>query len=182
MNLELTDGVIRLRPYTENDAQELFEAATESIDEAYPWLPWCHPGYTIKESLDYIRTCPDKLKSGTDYSFRIEDAATGRQLGGCGLNAVDKDNHRANLGYWVRTSSTRKGVATAATKLLARFGFEQLALLRIEIVAAVKNKPSQKVAKKVGAKKEGTIRNRLFLHGKTHDAVVYSLIPADFGL
>jgi RimJ/RimL family protein N-acetyltransferase len=50
-------------------------------------------------------------------------------------------------------------------------------LNRIEILVAVDNLASQRVAAKVGAVREGILRNRLLLHGKIHDAVMFSLIP-----
>ena len=84
------------------------------------------------------------------------------------------------MGYWLKTGATGKGYATAATKLLAQFGIQQLQLKRIEIVASVDNLPSQRVAERAGAYKEGISRNRLLIHEKLHDAVVYSFVPQDF--
>src|SRR3990172_4536404 len=103
----------------------------------------------------------------------------GSYLGGCGLNGIGEYKF-ANLGYWVRTSRTKQGVATAATLLLARFGFDELKLNRIEIVVATGNYASQRVAEKAGATREGVLRNRLILKGKpVVDAVMFSLIPKD---
>jgi RimJ/RimL family protein N-acetyltransferase len=65
----------------------------------------------------------------------------------------------------------------AAALLLGDFGFKELKLNRIEILVAVDNLASQRVAAKVGAVREGVLRNRLLLHGKIHDAVIFSLIP-----
>lgn len=72
------------------------------------------------------------------------------------------------------------GIATAIVPMLARFGFEQLNLNRIEIVAAEGNLPSQRVAEKAGAFREGLLRYRLFVHGKSLDAFMFSLVPSDF--
>jgi len=85
----------------------------------------------------------------------------------------------ANLGYWVRTSAAGRGVATRATRLASRFAFEQLGLNRIEIVAAVGNIPSQRVAEKACARREGVLRNRLLINGESLDAVLFSLVPKD---
>ena len=85
-------------------------------------------------------------------------------------------------GYWVRSSSTRQGIATAAARLAARWGFEQWNFNRIEIIMAVGNLASRKVAEKAGARLEGTMRNRLSLHGRPHDAYLFSIIPGDLGL
>jgi len=96
------------------------------------------------------------------------------------LNNINPENRkRVNLGYWVRTDRTGQGVAVAATRLLAKWGFGVLKLNRIEIVVAVDNARSLRVAEKAGAKKEGVLRNRLDLHGRPHDAVMFSLIPGE---
>ena len=63
--------------------------------------------------------------------------------------------------------------------LVARFGFDELKLRRIEIVAAINNKASQRVAEKAGATREGILRNRLVVRDKVYDTVMFSLIPGD---
>ena len=88
----------------------------------------------------------------------------------------------ANLGYWVRTSRIGEGIATAAAKLVARSAFEQFGFQRLEIVVQVNNLPSLKVADKIGAVREGLLRNRLYLHGSPRDAYMHSLIPVDYGI
>jgi RimJ/RimL family protein N-acetyltransferase len=47
----------------------------------------------------------------------------------------------------------------------------------VEIVAAVDNIGSQRVAEKVGATREGRARNRCRAGGVQFDAFVYSVIP-----
>ena len=100
-------------------------------------------------------------EKGTEYEFAIIDAKDGSFLGGCGLNQINYKKRIANLGYWVRTSRTKRGVASAAVRLLAQFGLGKLKLNRIEIMAAVGNKASQRVAEKVGARREGILRKRI---------------------
>ena len=85
--------------------------------------------------------------------------------------------HRfANLGYWVRSSAAGRGVAPAAVRLLADWAFRETDLLRLEIVAAVGNRRSQRVAEKAGAIREGVLRDRLLLHGQPHDVVIYAIL------
>ncbi len=178
-DIKLVKDKILLRPYRPEDAVQMFEAVTESVEETMKWMPWCHAGYTLKESENWIKKCRETWKKGTSYEFAILDSRTGRYLGGCGLNHIDPDYKTANLGYWVRHNQTRLGVATAATVLLARFGFNELHLNRIEIIASVENNKSQGVAEKAGAKREGVLRNRIPINGLIHDAVVFSFIPQE---
>ena len=58
---------------------------------------------------------------------------------------------RGNLGYWVRTSRRGEGIAVRATKLAARYAFENVGLIRVEVVMAVDNSASRRVAEKSGA-------------------------------
>ncbi|HEY5313603.1 MAG TPA: GNAT family protein, partial [Pirellulales bacterium] len=60
-----------------------------------------------------------------------------------------------------------------------RFALETLAMQRVEIVAAVENLASQRVAAKLGAVREGLLRNRLRIRDMPHDAYGFSLIPGD---
>ena len=178
MKFELSDGTVSIRPYREDDVQPLFDAVRESVAEAYPWLPWCRPEYTLEDSRTWVSSRAEAWEKGEEYAFVITDDQ-GHFLGGPGLNQIRQQDGFEDLGYWVRTSCTGQGVATRAVRLLARFGFEELGLGRIEIVAAVGNKASQRVAEKAGAHREGILRRRLCLHDEYHDAVMYSFIPDD---
>jgi RimJ/RimL family protein N-acetyltransferase len=177
--LELTDGRITLRPYRMSDVGENYKAVRESLVELIPWMPFAHENYSLKEVKAWIRGRPKDWKRGNSYEFAIYGAKDGIFLGACGLNRIDKIAHRANLGYWVRTSRTGEGIAPAATRLLAKWGFDTLRLLRIEILVALENQRSLRVAEKAGAQREGILRNRLSFHDKTHDAVMHSLVPGE---
>ncbi len=184
MNLktELTDGYVIVRPYREEDAGTLYEAVRESIAEVSPWLAWCHENYSIEESREFITSRGIASQGDEWYSFAIFAREDGRFLGGVGLNFMNRVHQMGNLGYWVRTGAVGSGVATSATRLAARFGFEQLGLHRIEIVSAVNNIASQRVAEKAGAVREGLVRKRLLIRGESHDALLFSLIPGDLAL
>lgn len=175
----ISDDTILLRTYSKRDARSLYEAVVESRPELWPWLPFAHENYAIWESEMWIQRHPKDWKQGVAYNFGIFDAANGSYLGGCGLNDVDIPNRRANLGYWVRTTKSRHGVAPAAALLLADWGFREIGLKRIEILVAAENHKSLRVAEKVGAVREGLLHNRLILDGVSHDAVIFSLTRAD---
>jgi len=179
MEAELTDGSIVIRAFRDSDTALLYEAVRESIPEVSKWLPWCHENYSIEESHEFVSRRELASQGDEWYSFAVFDKASAKFLGGVGLNFINRVHQMANLGYWVRTSAIRRGVATAATRLTARFGFEQLGLHRIEIVMAVGNIASQRVAEKAGAVREGILRKRLLINGTPHDAVLYSLVRED---
>ncbi|MBI3837689.1 MAG: GNAT family N-acetyltransferase [Planctomycetia bacterium] len=177
--IELSNATLLLRPFSLDDAAALHEAVRESMSELGRWLSWCHPGYSIEDSLQFLGSRGEAHGKEGEYGFAIIDRSSGQFLGGCGINQVDQASLRANLGYWVRSSATKRGVAVGAARLVARWAFETLKLQRIEIVAATGNHASQRVAEKVGATRECVARHRLRVHGVPHDAVVFSLLPSD---
>lgn len=171
----MTSSEIVIRPYRRDDASLLFEAASESVRDVYPWLPWCHPGYSIAESDAWVEHSLRAWDEGRELNFVVEDRLH-RFLGGCGINQRIANHRVANLGYWVRSSATRRGVATAAVRLVAEYAFEHTDLLRLEVVVAMENVASHRVMEKIGAIREGRAHDRLFVHGRSHDAVVYALL------
>lgn len=168
-------AVCSIRAYQSEDAQALWDAARESIGEVYHWLAWCHPQYSLAEAEKWIDSRASLAALGREYTFAIVDT-DGRFLGGCGLNQINRIHRLGNLGYWIRTSATRRGVATEAVRQLATFAFAKTDLVRLEIVCALGNDASQRVAERAGAVREGVLRRRLLLHGQPVDAVMYSLV------
>jgi len=179
---EITDGVILMRRFHINDAEDTFAAVRESLTELKPWMSWAHDGYSMQETKDFIRITRARWEEGTLFAFAITDAKSGSILGGCSLSHIHPVYHLCNLGYWVRTSRRGEGIAVRATKLAARYAFERVGLIRVEIVMAVKNTASRRVAEKVGAHYEGILHNRMVVGREIFDAHMYSLIPQDFGL
>jgi len=143
-DLQLTDGTVLLRPCWLSDVDAVYEAVRESVVELSTWMGgWWLVDYSVEECRNWLESQTEEWEQ-EKYSFAIIDLRDNRVLGGCGLSIRDKAFRIADLVYWVRTSRTKRGVATAATLLLARFGFNRLNLNRIEIVVSVDNKASQR--------------------------------------
>jgi len=54
-------------------------------------------------------------------------------LGGGSLYGIDLEQGRAAVGYWLAPSARGRGVATHATRLMARWAFEGLGVARLEL-------------------------------------------------
>lgn len=176
----LTDpeGSFRLRFPTDVDLDGIYECVRESITEIAPWMDWCHPHYSRDETEIWLKQLPDFWKARQNFIFLVE-RRDGRPLGTCALSHPNWKHRLANLGFWIRSSETGKGYATGAGRLLARWGLESLELNRLEIIMALENHPSRRVAEKLGAHFEGVLRNRLQVGPQILDAFSYSLSPRD---
>lgn len=178
-DLRLVSDLVILRPYQITDVVQMFTAIKESFAELRPYMPWCHENYAVGETRSWVESTAKNWQEGLAYDFAIIDPRDGAFLGGCSLNHVNTLDRWANLGYWVRSTRARRGIATTAALLAAHFGFGELKFNRLEIVVAVENSASRRVAQNVGARQEGIMRNRLWLQDRAHDAVLFSLIPSD---
>jgi RimJ/RimL family protein N-acetyltransferase len=176
---ELFGKGLRLRPWQLQDAEPLFDAAQSSLSTVGRWLPWCHASYALEDARAWIACCEHGWSHAEHFAFAVFDDGSGELLGAVGLNQRNLKHRSANLGYWVRQSRQGEGIAARAASLVARFGFERLGLIRIEIVTLPDNGASRRTAEKIGAKLETLARHRLWVQEQPMDAVVYALIRAD---
>jgi RimJ/RimL family protein N-acetyltransferase len=182
LSTRITDGVVTLRPFQLEDAQELFGAVRESLEDVKPWMSWAYDEYSLEDARSFISLTRARWEENTLLAFAITDSKTGSVLGGVSLSHLHPVYHLCNVGYWVRTSRHGEGIAGRAAKLAARFGFEHAGLVRAEVVIAVGNQKSIRVAEKLGAHYEGLLLNRMVVGKSVYDAHMYSIIPQDFGL
>jgi RimJ/RimL family protein N-acetyltransferase len=175
-----TDGNILIRPFSAEDINPLYEAVRQSISEISQWLDWCHANYSLEEASAFVLSRDEAWKTEDEYGFAVLDVETRMFLGCVGLNQFNRNYQFCNLGYWIRTSHTGRGIASSAARLAARFALAELNLHRVEILAATGNHASQRTAEKIGAVREGELRKRLLIKGQPADAVLYSLIKEDF--
>ena len=168
-----------LRPAALADASGLWEAIQVSKAALKRWLDWYRPDFNLEMVQAWLITLDAAWNEGNNYQFSILDPKTGQHLGTCGINHINTHYRMANLGYWIRSDRTGEGLATVAARVLAEFGFQELELLRLELVTGEHNQASRRVAEKVGACFEGVLRRRLKLGEKNIDAAMFSLIPED---
>ncbi len=168
---------VRLRPLRLEDASSIYASIEESRAEIARWMDWCRPGYDLVATEKWIAATARARQDGTGFEFGI----FGPQgfLGTIGVNQINPHERFANVGYWVRTSATGRGTATAAVKLVAQWAFLSTELQRLEIVAAVDNAASRRVAEKAGAAREGRLRSRICVCGKFYDAFMFSIVRGD---
>ncbi|MCB1604285.1 MAG: GNAT family N-acetyltransferase, partial [Xanthomonadales bacterium] len=95
-------------------------------------------------------------------------------IGVIGLHVFDNNNDVASIGYWVDSRYTCKGYCSDAVQLLVQNAIPQLNLIRVEIIVALNNHASQRVAEKAGASFEAVLKNRIRIRGLPVDAKVFA--------
>jgi ribosomal-protein-serine acetyltransferase len=146
----VTDGRISLRRYRIGDAFALYEGISESIEELTRW-GFYHADFTLEDAAEDVASRVANWNEGRSYTFLIEALPGPVFVGNCMVNEIEPERSRAALGWWVRTSRTGSGIATAAGRLAAQAAFEDLGLGSLIIYADAGNTASRRVAEKVGA-------------------------------
>ena len=170
---------IRIERLTRRYIDDELAAAHQSVEQTLPWMEWCRADLTRDELEPIFISMEEEWDAGESYTFAILDTTSNAFLGTVGLNRISKMEKTANLHYWIRAGSTGRGIATKAARLVVRIGLLEKGFQRISIIVPEGNKPSERVAERLGAQREGILRNACRLHGRQVNATVYSIVPAD---
>ncbi|MEO7330363.1 MAG: GNAT family N-acetyltransferase [Minicystis sp.] len=170
---------VALRPYRPGDELALFEALEVSRAEVGRWMPELQAPLSLEHLRAWVRDLAAIEARSSERNRVVEDPRDGSLLGSVGLARVSKVHRCAGLFYWVHSGRIGRGVATAAIRAMATIAFEELGLLRVEMLIAVDNLGSLRAAEKAGAQREGLLRSRFQLADGAHDARVLSLLPGD---
>lgn len=178
---ELLGPRVSLRPYREDDAQQLWEAVDESRAEIGEWLPWVEEYRSPEDALPSARRLAARWLLREDLVVGIFERSTGRLLGGSGLVRNNWRIRSFEIGYWARTSAVGNGYITETVQVLTRFAFDALLANRVHLRVDPRNARSRAIPERLGFVYEGRLRNdspsRL---GEARDTDVFALLPDEF--
>ena len=150
-----------IRCYDPEDAPLLKEAVDSSIDHLRPWMPWARfEPQSLDEKVALIKRFRVRFDAAEDFTYGIFDREERELLGGTGLHARVGPGG-LEIGYWVRASRAREGIATESSEALTRVAFEVCEVDRVEIRIDPENTASFGVPRKLGFTEEATLRRRL---------------------
>jgi len=167
-------GDLVLRRYRPGEGAAIAGAVCESGRQLSRYETWAHAAFTEEEGRDYAAWWDRAWEESNARYFGIwrDD----RYLGSVGLSEISLEHRTAALGFWVRSADTGQGVATTAAAAVVEAGFEHLGLQRVELMAAVDNAASLRVAHKIGARHEGILRKRQLLEGMPTDCSLSAIV------
>ncbi|MCV7145914.1 GNAT family N-acetyltransferase [Mycobacterium riyadhense] len=166
-----TDRLV-LHCVTSADEDAIVQACNDPLIVDY--LPFPVP-YTHEDARKFIADSAVGWAEDTTYGFGFYDTATDQLAGTC---ALMKTHLRGvvELGYWTAPDCRNGGFTIEAARRLCQWGFDQLAIHRIEGWVIVGNERSNAVALKIGFEREGMLRQRAYRKGQPRDWWVYGLL------
>jgi len=169
----LTDGVVVLRPWRDDDIEVARLAHDEEIARWFGF-PVVIPSY--EQHADAVRRWREQYAAGrSTVNFLIEHH--GRPAGTVEIR--DAGDHRGELSWALYTGTRGQGVATRAVRLLIRYAFDELAMERVEARVDPANVRSLRVASRAGLRREGVLRQHETIGGERRDHVIVARLAAD---
>ena len=175
----LTGNHVRLEPMSEEHTVALAE-----IGVGQPF--WHFMLYGDMNSTDDMRNWVQDILSratkGTDLPFVVTHLVSGRVAGATRyLNIVPRDRGLEIGGTWYGHEFQRTSVNTECKYLLLRHAFETLGCIRVQLKTDLRNERSQRAIERIGAVKEGVLRNHMILpDGYYRHSVFYSILDTEW--
>ena len=175
----LTGRHVRLEPMTEAHVPGLAEIG---VGQNF-WDFMLYGRMDSEEDMrGWVRDIVSRGEKGTDLPFVVIHLASGRTAGATRyLNIMPRDRGLEIGGTWYGAEFQRTAVNTECKYLLLSHAFEALGAIRVQLKTDLRNERSQKAMERIGAKKEGILRNHMILpDGRYRDSVFYSILDTEW--
>jgi RimJ/RimL family protein N-acetyltransferase len=175
----LTGRTVRLAPLSLAHAAGLASVAQDEQIWAYMRYG---PVNTQAKMEDFIRYLLDLQAAGTDLPFTVFHLADNRPAGMTRYMDIQPANHALEIGgTWYAPQYQHTGVNTECKYLLLRYAFETLGMHRVQIKTDLRNERSQRAIERIGAVREGVLREHMVLpDGFIRSSVYYSILVSEW--
>ena len=174
----LENEIVLLKPLEKYDVAGILAAGS------YPDI-WTYLSANIVNEQDvhnFVDKALEEKALNKEFPFVIVDKKSGEIIGSTRFMDIDESHQRLEIGFtWLTPAYWRTTVNTNCKYLLLSYCFEVLGLRRVQIKTDHKNTRSQKAIERIGAVKEGILRNHMIRKdGTTRHTVLYSVIKEDW--
>ena len=170
---------VRLEPMT-----EVHVAGLAEIGIGQPFWDFMVYGRMENEEdmRGWVRQILGRAEKGTDLPFVVIHLDSGRIAGATRyLNIMPNDRGIEIGGTWYGSDFQRTTVNTECKYLLLKHAFETLGCIRVQLKTDLRNERSQKAIERIGAKREGVLRNHMILpDGYYRHSVYYSILDTEW--
>ncbi len=170
--LEVRGPRVRLRIPREQDAQRLFELASDAeVTRFFSWGPYEQQS----EAVAWLETLPQRRAEGIALELAVVDPDDW-VIGVIAVLEVSKRDRRCVMGVWLGQAYWGTGANAEAQALIAHLVFEPLRMERFGAWVDVRNPRSQLSLERLGYVREGTLRGWHRHYDERRDLISYSLL------
>jgi RimJ/RimL family protein N-acetyltransferase len=169
---------VKLLPLQLSHLDELFEAGK------FPQIwQFNTNNITTKDHMKkYIEKALEGKEKGSVIPYVIIDKKSNELVGSTRYYNIDITNYNLDIGYtWITPSYQKSYVNTESKILMLSQAFGKWSTIRVGFRIGPNNLISQKSVEKLGATKEGILRNALILEtNKLRDSVIFSILDSEW--
>ena len=170
---------VRLEPLAERHVAGLVAVGMD--DEIWRHMPY-GAMHTEADIRGWVSGILDQAARGTDIPFAVIHLASGRVAGATRYMEI-RPAHRALEigGTWYGSDYRRTPVNTECKYLLLHHAFEDLRCIRVQLKTDSRNERSQRAIERIGALREGVLKNHMILpDGTFRHSVYYSILDSEW--
>lgn len=158
--------------------QELYNAGNNS--GIWSYLPM--KVQSLEDMNDLVNKALQARELGIEFPFVILDKKSGEIVGSTRFLNISIPNRSLEIGWtWLSPTVWRTKVNTECKYLLLKHCFETLGAIRVQLKTDSRNIRSQRAIERLGAVKEGLLRNHIIMpDGYLRDSVYYSVINQEW--
>ena len=170
---------VRLEPMSEAHIPALAEIG---VGQTFWDFMLYGPMNTADDMRSWVTDILSRAEKGTDLPFVAVQLASGRVAGATRyLNIAPQDRGLEIGGTWYGVEFQRTAVNTECKHLLLRHAFETLGCIRVQLKTDLRNERSRKAIERIGAVREGVLRNHMILpDGRYRHSVFYSILDTEW--
>lgn len=148
-----------IRRFREGDGSLLYECLQDNYSRLQDYFPQTLEAIkSVAEAEFFVRQRLADWHLQQEYTFGLWHSKDTRLIGMIRLLHIDWRIPRAEVGYFIDRDYAQQGLMTEAMQFVIAFAFRQLELEKIELRAGMENIPSQRLARKIGFRREGDLR------------------------
>ena len=176
----LEGKVVRLEPLTLKHAEELY--AVSHDPSIWMYMPMPSLGTSLDTMKEWIEKSMRHQQEGSEYPFAIIHLATGQAVGSTRYMTITPQHYGLEIGStWLAEHVRRTAVNTECKYLLLGHAFEVLGAMRVQLKTDSRNLRSQRAIERLGAVKEGVLRNHVLMpDGYRRASVYYSILDTEW--
>jgi N-acetyltransferase len=175
----LTGRFVRLEPLTEAHVAGLTAVGISEVT----WRYMTYGEMNGEEDMRrWVRSLLTHAADGTERPFVVIHLASGRVAGATRYMDIRAEHHGLEIGgTWYGEDYQRSAVNTECKYLLLKHAFEELECIRVQLKTDSRNERSQRAIERIGAQREGTLRNHMILpDGYVRHSVYYSILNSEW--
>lgn len=166
---------VYLRPIQKEDMYSFYQATQ---DEEIRYMTGTRDSFTMEQLAHHFTTISQD-ESRRDFAICLSQ--NNELIGDLSIVEIDEMNKKAGFRIAIHNPTYfNKGYGSEATKLAILFSFEQLKLNRLQLEVFSHNKRGMKAYEKVGFKKEGVLRQSLYINNQYSDEIIMGITRADY--